>query len=523
MSPRQNARRPESPASMTTPSPGASRADTTSPRATGRDHRWLVLAVVGLAQLMVVLDSTIVNIALPSAQADLGFNNDNRTWIVTAYSLAFGSLLLLGGRLSDILGRKTTFIIGLIGFALASALGGAADSFGLLVVARALQGAFGALLAPSALGILTTTFTEPKERGKAFGIFGAIAGSGAAVGLLLGGALTEYTSWRWCLYVNVILAVAAVIGALVFLRKPAPTAVKPVIDVPGVLSVTIGLFGIVYGFSNAETNGWGAPLTIVCLAGGVVMLALFVFLQSRVAHPLLPLRVILNRDRGGAYLVLALISIGMFAVFLFLTYYLTGTLGYSSLKTGFAFLPMPLSIMFTATIVGARLLPKVGPRILVFIGALVSATGLALLTRIDLDSSYASVVLPGLIVMGLGLGLIFSSAMNIATSGVAREDAGVASATVNTMQQIGGSIGTALLSTLSASAVTAYLSDNGTTPVDQANAALSGYHLAFWVSSGIFVAVAVIGGTVIERHSVRQQRAASKVGSDTDAIPVLAH
>ncbi|GAA4676681.1 MFS transporter [Frondihabitans cladoniiphilus] len=488
-----------------------------------KDHRWLALAVVGLAQLMVVLDSTIVNIALPSAQADLGFSNDNRTWIVTAYSLAFGSLLLLGGRLSDIFGRKTTFIIGLLGFAAASALGGAADGFGLLVTARALQGAFGALLAPSALGILTTTFSEPKERSKAFGIFGAIAGSGAAVGLLLGGVLTEYTSWRWCLFVNVLFAIVAVIGSFVFLRKSAPAAVKPRVDVPGVLAVTLGLFGIVYGFSNAETNGWSAPLTIICLAGGVVLLAVFVLLQARVSHPLLPLRIVLNRDRGGAYIVLALISIGMFAAFLFLTYYLTGTLGYSSLKTGFAFLPMPLSIMFTATIVGARLLPVVGPRILVFIGGLVAAVGMGLLTRTALDSGYAAVVLPALIVMGLGLGLIFSSAMNIATAGVSREDAGVASATVNTMQQIGGSIGTALLSTLSASAVTAYLTSHGTSKLDQANATLSGYHLAFGISAGIFVIVAIIGGTLIERHSVRKARVADSSAEAADDVPVMAH
>lgn len=486
---------------------------------TPKDHRWLALAVVGLAQLMVVLDATIVNIALPSAQHDLGFSNDNRTWIVTAYSLAFGSLLLLGGRLSDILGRKTTFIIGLIGFAAASALGGAADGFGLLVTARALQGVFGALLAPSALGILTTTFSEPKERGKAFGIFGAIAGSGAAVGLLLGGVLTEYASWRWCLLVNVVFAIIAVAGSFAFLGKTPPATVKPRVDVPSVATVTLGLFGIVYGFSNAETNGWSAPLTIVCLAAGVLLLALFVFLQTKVSHPLLPMRIILNRDRGGAYLVLALISIGMFAVFLFLTYYLTGTLGFTSLQTGFAFLPMTLAIMLMATVFGARLLPVVGPRILVFAGGLMGAIGLALLTRIGIDSSYAGVVLPGLIVLGLGLGLIFSSTINIATAGVSREDAGVASATVNTMQQIGGSIGTALLSTLAASATTSYLTSHGTTPVDQSNAILAGYHVAFWISAGVFAIVAIIGGTLIERHSVRK----SRVSADEADVPVMAH
>ncbi len=507
----------------TTSTPTGSVATTRTPGGAVRDHKWLILTVVGLAQLMVVLDATIVNIALPSAQSALGFTNDNRQWVVTAYSLAFGSLLLLGGRLSDIFGRKTTFIIGLIGFAVASVLGGAAESFGWLVAARALQGVFGALLAPSALGIMTTTFSNPKERAKAFAIFGAIAGSGAAVGLLLGGVLTEYTSWRFCLFVNVIFAAVALVGAVAFLKKRGTTDQKHYVDVPGVITVTLGLVGIVYGFSNAETNSWSDPITIICLAGGVVLLAAFVLIQSRVKHPLLPLRVILNRDRGGSYLVIGLAGIGMFAVFLFLTYYLELTLGFSSLKTGVAFLPMPLSIMLSATVFGSRLLPRVGPRLLIFVGGLLGAAGLALLSRIGLDTSYASTVLPGLIVMGLGMGLIFSSAMNTATSGVGREDAGVASATVNTMQQIGGSIGTALLSTLSAGAVTRYLNANGTSKIDQANAVLSGYHLSFWVSTGVFVIIAIIGGTVLQKHSVRQAQIAAAGTPSHDDVPVAAH
>lgn len=507
----------------TTSTPTGSVATTRTPGGAVRDHKWLILTVVGLAQLMVVLDATIVNIALPSAQSALGFTNDNRQWVVTAYSLAFGSLLLLGGRLSDIFGRKTTFIIGLIGFAVASVLGGAAESFGWLVAARALQGIFGALLAPSALGIMTTTFSNPKERAKAFAIFGAIAGSGAAVGLLLGGVLTEYTSWRFCLFVNVIFAAVALVGAVAFLKKRGTTDQKHYVDVPGVITVTLGLVGIVYGFSNAETNSWSDPITIICLAGGVVLVAAFVLIQSRVKHPLLPLRVILNRDRGGSYLVIGLAGIGMFAVFLFLTYYLELTLGFSSLKTGVAFLPMPLSIMLSATVFGSRLLPRVGPRLLIFVGGLLGAAGLALLSRIGLDTSYASTVLPGLIVMGLGMGLIFSSAMNTATSGVGREDAGVASATVNTMQQIGGSIGTALLSTLSAGAVTRYLSANGTSKIDQANAVLSGYHLSFWVSTGVFVIIAIIGGTVLQKHSVRQAQIAAAGTPSHDDVPVAAH
>src|SRR3954462_11153205 len=245
------------------------------------DPRWAILAMLGIAQLMVVLDATIVNIALPSAQKDLGFSNDNRQWIVPPYALSFGSLLLLGGRLADLFGRKWTFVIGLLGFALASAFGGAAQSFGVLVAARALQGAFGALLAPSALSLLTTTFTDPGERAKAFGIFGAIAGGGAAIGLLLGGILTQALSWRWCLYVNLLFAVPAAASAVILLINQAQPQ-RARIDLPGVVTGTSGLFGLVYGFSSAETRGWGEPLTIVSLGLGAGLIVLFVMLEGRV-------------------------------------------------------------------------------------------------------------------------------------------------------------------------------------------------------------------------------------------------
>ncbi|HJZ26263.1 MAG TPA: MFS transporter, partial [Streptosporangiaceae bacterium] len=288
-------------------------------------RRWWILGVVGLAQLMVVLDATIVNIALPSAQRALGFSIADRQWVVTAYSLAFGGLLLLGGRLSDLLGRRRMLIIGLVGFAAASAVGGAATSFGLLVIGRGAQGAFGAMLAPAALSTLTVTFTDPAERGRAFGVYGAIAGAGGAVGLLLGGVLTEYLSWRWTLYVNVILAVFAVAGAVRLLaRQPRDPDVH--IDWPGTVLVGAGLVAVVYGFSEAETKSWGAPTTIVLLVAGVVLLAAFVLVERRVQHPLLPLPIILNRFRGGAYLAIGLSAIGVFGVFLFLTYYLQLTL-----------------------------------------------------------------------------------------------------------------------------------------------------------------------------------------------------
>ncbi|GAA2725520.1 MFS transporter [Cellulomonas aerilata] len=481
------------------------------------DHRWLGLAVLGIAQLMVVLDATIVNIALPTAQRDLTFDDDQRQWVVTAYSLAFGSLLLLGGRLSDLLGRRRAFMAGLVGFALASALGGAAQSFEMLVAARALQGVFAALLAPAALSLLTTTFTDPRERGKAFGIFGAIAGSGAAIGLLLGGALTEYASWRWCLYVNLPIAAVGLVGAVLYLRAHPRPAERPHIDVPGVVTATAGLVAIVYGFSNAETNGWDDPVTVGCLIGGVLLLVAFVVIQTRVAHPLLPLRVVLDRDRGGAYLTMALTAVGMFGLFLFLTYYLQVTLGFSSMRTGLAFLPMSAAIMTSAAVIGGRLLPRVGPKVLITVGGLLAAAGMVLLTRIGLDTGYAGTVLPGLLVLGLGLGLIFSSAMNTATAGVDRRDAGVASATVNTMQQIGGSIGTALLSTLSANAIASSLADRDPTPAALAAATLQGYHTAFWCSAAAFLVVALVGATVLNRHSVRVAMLAAR--TQAGALP----
>jgi EmrB/QacA subfamily drug resistance transporter len=477
-------------------------------------RRWWILALLGLAQLMVVLDATIVNIALPSAQADLHFSDDSRQWIVTAYALAFGSLLLLGGRIGDLFGRKWVFIAGLVGFAVASAIGGTAQSFGMLVAARAAQGVFGALLAPAALSLLTTTFTDPSERNKAFGIFGAIAGSGAAVGLLLGGILTEYLSWRWCLYVNLAFAGVAATGALSLLVNTAHPD-KPKLDVPGTLTASAGLFAVVYGLSHASVASWGDATTIGFLAAGVVLLAVFVAIQRRVANPLLPLRIVQDRDRGGAYLAMGLSAIAMFGVFLFLTYYLQQNLGFSPIQSGLAFLPMTFAIMISATTSQTQLIPRVGARPLVGTGLLLGAVGMLLLTGIGVDSSYATHVLPGLIVMGLGLGLVFAPAMSSATLGVDPSDAGVASAMVNTMQQIGGSIGTALLSTLAASATTAAL-DTGAVPTKAAiaQAAIHGYTTAFYWSAAIF-AVAAVVCTALLRSGVHEP--------SPSAEPVLVH
>jgi EmrB/QacA subfamily drug resistance transporter len=447
------------------------------------ERRWLVLVVVAVAQLMLVLDGTIVNIALPSAQQALGFSDSDRQWVVTAYALAFGSLLLVGGRLGDMFSRKWVFITGLVGFALASAIGGAAGSFAVLVTARALQGAFGAVLAPAALGTLVSTFTEPRERGRAFGVFGSVAAGGSAIGLVLGGVLTEYFSWRWCLYVNLVFAVIAAAGALAYLRAGRPVN-RPRMDWPGAVLACAGLFAIVFGFSQAETAGWTAALTVGSLVGGVALLAGFVVAEQRVPHPLLPLRVIVDRARGGAYVAVGISGMAVFGTFLFLTFYLQVVKGFSPLTTGLLFLPMTASILISSNL-SSRI--GLGPRALIAAGMMLSAAGMALLTQVTVTSSYLSGVLPALIVLGLGLGQIFAQAINTATAGIAREDSGVASALVNTMQQVGGSIGTAALSTVALNATASYLIGRDASPQTQAMAETYGYTVAFGVSAGLLV------------------------------------
>lgn len=449
------------------------------------EHRWLILAVIGTAQLMVVLDATIVNIALPSAQKALGFSDGDRQWVVTAYALAFGSLLLLGGRIADLVGRKAVFLTGLAGFAVASAVGGASQNFSMLVISRAAQGLFGALLAPAALSLLTTTFTDAKERAKAFGIYGAIAGGGGAVGLLLGGVLTEYLDWRWCLYVNLIFALLAMLGGARLLHKGAPTE-RPSLDLLGAVLVSGGLFCIVYGFSNAERYSWSNTLTWGFLAAGGVLLVAFAWWETRARNALLPLRVVLHRNRGASFIAMFISGAGMFGVFLFLTYYLQTILGYSPVKTGLAFLPM-IAVMITVSVVVTNLvLPRSGPRPLVPLGMLLAAGGMAWLTGLDLHSTYAAHVLAPLLVAGLGLGLVFAPAMNTATAGIAARDAGVASAMVNTCQQVGGSVGTSLLNTLATTAATNYVVGKRPTKQVLAQAQMESYTTAFWWSAGFF-------------------------------------
>jgi len=475
---------------------------------------------------MVVLDSTVVNIALPSAQADLGFSNGDRQWIVTAYSLAFASLLLLGGRLSDLIGRKRTFIIGLIGFAVASALGGAADTFGWLVAARALQGAFGALLAPTALAVLTTTFTVPKERARAFGVFGAIAGAGGAVGLLLGGYLTEYFDWRWNLYINVFIAIVAVIGAAIFVDHLQRTGPRPKLDIPGTILVSAALFGLVFGFSNAETDGWDSPLTWGMLAGAVVLLVAFVLWQRKAAHPLLPLAIVLDRNRGAAYLSVMIAGAGMFGIFLFVTYYLQTSLGFTPMQTGFSFLPMIAMLVLAAQLSTNIFVPRFGPKIMVPFGMALGSIGMILLTNLDLDSTYAANVLGPLMLLGFAMGSIMPASMQTATLGVDRQFAGVASAMVNTSQQVGGSIGTALLNTLAATAAADYLASHlPATAEVAAQAAVSSYAVAYWWGAGFFAVGGIIAALLFRRmgHGLSLSNAHLADATTADAEPVVTH
>jgi len=474
--------------------------------------RWWVLVVLGIAQLMIMLDATVVNIALPEAQQALGFSDGSRQWVITGYALAFGSLLLLGGRLGDLLGRRTLFVIGLAGFGAASILGGSASSFEILVAARVAQGLFAAVLAPAALSLLSVTFTEPSERAKAFGIFSALGGAGGAVGLLLGGMLTEWASWRWVMYVNVAFAVPALVGALLLLAKPV-IAQKPKLDIPGIAVVSAGLFAIVYGFAHVESTSWTDRVSLGSIVVGVMLLAAFVWLESKVAHPLLPLRVVLDRTRGGSFLAVFVLGMGMFSIFLFLTYYFAASLGYSPIKTGLAFLPMVAAVVASSTTMSLLVLPKVGPKIVVSGGFLVAAAGMALLTRLELDSAYPTHIMPGMILLGLGIGAVMSTAFQGATSGLHHDDAGVASALINTGQQIGGSISTALLTTIASSATTDYLTSHKASALAVAQAGVEGYTATLGWGSGFFVVGAVIAAFLIPNRALEP----------SEGEPVMAH
>ncbi len=446
-------------------------------------HRWWTLAVIALAQLMVVADVTVINIALPRAQVDLHFSAGNRQWIVTAYALSFGSLLLLGGRVSDLWGRRRALVVGLVGFAVASLVGGAASSFTALVVARVAQGVFAALLAPAALAALSVTFTGARERAQAFAVYGVVSASGAAVGLLVGGALTQWASWRWCLDVNAVLAAAALVGTALFVHGDPGHRTR--LDVLGTLLATGGLFCAVFGLNHAVTTNWSDAETWGPLVAAAALLVAFAWWQARSRWPLLPLRLVTNRTRAGALTALLLTSMALFAVYLLLAYYLEETLGFSPLRAGVAFVPLVAAVTLSATFASARLLSRTGPRPLVPAGMLLSMMGMVLFTRLTPYSDYWDHVLPGLVLTGLGLGLVLAPAVASATEGVEARDAGAASAMVNTTQQIGGSLGTALLNTIAVT-VTVRALGSATAPGAVRAATLHGYSVAFWWAAGIF-------------------------------------
>ncbi|HQZ84359.1 MAG TPA: MFS transporter [Actinomycetota bacterium] len=459
--------------------------------------RFRALAVIALAQLMIVLDASIVNLAIPSAQQDLGIAPSDVQWVVTAYTITFGGLLLLGGRIADYNGRKRTFIIGLLGFAAASLLGGLAPNATLLFAARGLQGAFAALLAPSALALITVTFHDPKERARAFGVFGAISGGGAAIGLLLGGLLTEYLSWRWCLAVNTPIAILAALLAVRVVRESKAEG-HPSYDIPGAVTVTLGLVALVYGFTRAAPTGltdsahWTQPSTLMWFGLAIALLAAFVVIEVRSDKPLLPMRVPLERNRGGAYISSIMTGAGLFAMFLFLGLYLQLILGYSPVKAGLAFLPFSVGIILGAG-VASQLLPRVGPRPLMVPGLIMGAAGLLWLAQIEPDSEYVTHILPSMVVMSIGMAFTFIPTATVALHGIEHRDAGVASATINTSQQVGASLGTALMSTVAVTATASFLAANKELGAAAMPAALThGYSQGFYVGAALLAGAAVV-------------------------------
>jgi EmrB/QacA subfamily drug resistance transporter len=489
----------------TTTTPGAPPVGEAYPK------RWLALAVIAVTVLMVILDATIVNIALPAVSADLDVTAATQQWIVTAYTLTFGGFLLLGGRVADFWGRKRTYLVGAVGFAVASALGGVAQNEAMLFGARALQGAFGALLAPASLALLTVLFTDAAERAKAFAVYGAIAGGGSAVGLLLGGVLTEYADWRWCFWVNVpvaIIAVAAAIPIVPESRAPGETSY----DIPGAVLVTLGLASLVYGFTRvAQTSqenaaagvtesAWTNATALTFIAVGLVLVAAFVVVELKVRNPLLPMRLVLDRNRGGAYLTSTLVGAGLIGAFFFLSLYFQQVLQYTPVQAGFASLPTTLGVLMAAG-AASGLVPKVGPKPLMVLGGLLAAAGLFLMSFLDIDSSFWSLAFPGQLLLGLGLGFTFVPLSNLALIGAGEHDAGAASAMLNATQQVGASVGTALLATLSVGAITAALADNppsASNPSAALQAQVAGYTTAFTWASVLLVLGALVSALLIK-------------------------
>ncbi|MFI6285095.1 MFS transporter [Streptomyces sp. NPDC051018] len=461
----------------------------TQDRARRGHRRWTLLAV-SAAQLLVVLDGTIVNIALPSAQGALGMSDAGRHWVITAYLLAFGGLLLIGGRVSGALGHRRAFTVGLAGFAVASALGGAAVNPGMLFGARALQGVFAALLAPAGLSLLTITFTDPRERGRAFGVFAAVGAAGSAVGLIAGGLLTEYASWRWCLYVNVPLALAAVLGATL-VPGDRPVRGGGRLDVPGALLSAAGFAVVVYAFSEAEPRGWGSPAVLGLLAAGGLLLAAFVTAEVRASHPLLPMRVLLDRMRAGAFVAITLMFVAMFGFYLFMSYYTQTVLGYSPVEAGLTLIINALAAVAGSLFLAGRLLGRVPPVALVVPGLLAAAAGVFVVTRLtpgDTDV-LVSRLTPALLLTGLGLGCVMAATAGLATAGTRGHDIGTASAAYNASMQLGAALGTALFNSVAASSAASWSASRAAAASPWA-ASVHGYTTALTVAFAVLLAAA---------------------------------
>jgi EmrB/QacA subfamily drug resistance transporter len=467
--------------------------------------RRTALIVIATAQLMVALDATIVNIALPTVQRALRFSDADRQWVVTAYTVALAGSLLLGGRLADRVGHRRAFLGGMTGFAAASALAGTAPNFGVLVTGRALQGAFAALVIPSALALLAAVFTAPAERARAFGVYGAVASSGAATGLLLGGVLTEYVSWRWCLYLNLAVGAAALgVGRRVLPRTQGHSS-GGLPDIAGAVLGAGGLVALVLGCSQAALDGWSAPPVVALLLVGTFSLGGFLLRQRWARSPLIPPQILFNLPRAGTYLAIAAAIVGSFGAFLVLTYYLQVVRGYSPIRTGLAFLPMTGAVAVSATLVAGRLMPRLPPRALIVPGLLAAAAGLAWLTRLEVASPYLTGVLPAELLLGAGMGCIITPGFQFATShGIRPQHAGVAAATAQTANQVGGSLGTALLNTL------ATASAAGSRPA----ALVHGYTVAAGAAALLLIVAAVVAGTTI-----RVPAESSRAPAESSRVP----
>ncbi len=477
--------------------------------ARGSRRRWWGLLVILLGQLMVVADATIMNIALPSIQDALDISAAARQWVITAYTLAFAGLLLLGGRIADYVGRKRAILIALAGLAVASVLGGASVNVAMLLAARAAQGVCAALLAPTVLSLVSTMFPKPRERATAFAMAGAVLGSGLSVGLTLGGVVTAYLGWHWVFYINVPVAAFAALGVLVLVDESRERQ-SGRFDVAGAVLATAGLITLAYGFSAAAspTGGWQAPRTVVAILGGAGLLAVFVLVEARVRNPLLPLRIVAHRSRGGALLAVLVAFVGLFGLFLFTSLYLQDVAGYTPLQAGVAALPLTGGVM-AASVLASRLMTRLPPRLLLGTGMLLAAVGMGWLTQLQVDSGYVAHVLPALLAGGLGLGAVLPTTANLVTFGVADRESGAASAALNATEQMGASLGTALLNTIAANATAAYLATHQS-PGAHLAAQVDGYTRALACGAGILTAAGIIAMVLVKAHLGRPPRPVSR-------------